>query len=120
MKVASNCGRYFFTDFRLDPAKIEGFTLVGAAGQRLPLSQNGEVDVRMENPTLPTGTVLRRSGAFESFRKQSHRLEFMLPLACSARPILFAAAIVTDSPLRSSSSAEHLTAGAAMLMAPTG
>ncbi|MNO74046.1 Swarming motility protein SwrC [compost metagenome] len=50
-------------DIRLDPAKIEGFTLVGAAGQRIPLSQVGEVDVRMEDPILrrrdrtPTITV---------------------------------------------------------------
>ncbi|UVM52830.1 efflux RND transporter permease subunit [Pseudomonas sp. B21-015] len=50
-------------DIRLDPAKIEGFTLVGTAGQRIPLSQVGEVDVRMEDPTLrrrdrmPTITV---------------------------------------------------------------
>jgi multidrug efflux pump subunit AcrB len=39
-------------DIRLDPGRIEGFTLVGAAGQRIPLSQVGEVDVRMEDPIL--------------------------------------------------------------------
>ncbi|MEQ9892405.1 efflux RND transporter permease subunit [Pectobacterium aroidearum] len=39
-------------DIRLDPAKIAGFTLVGAAGQRIPLSQIGEVDVKMEDPIL--------------------------------------------------------------------
>jgi multidrug efflux pump subunit AcrB len=50
-------------DIRLDPARIEGFTLVGATGQRIPLSQVGEVDVRMEDPILrrrdrtPTMTV---------------------------------------------------------------
>ncbi|MGG8044610.1 efflux RND transporter permease subunit [Klebsiella aerogenes] len=50
-------------DIRLDPAKIAGFTLVGSAGQRIPLSQVGEVDVRMEDPVLrrrdrmPTITV---------------------------------------------------------------
>ncbi|WP_458372804.1 efflux RND transporter permease subunit [Pseudomonas laurylsulfatiphila] len=50
-------------DIRLDPAKIEGFTLVGTAGQRIPLSQVGAVDVRMEDPVLrrrdrtPTITV---------------------------------------------------------------
>ncbi|WP_249674798.1 efflux RND transporter permease subunit [Pseudomonas abieticivorans] len=48
---------------RLDPAKIEGFTLVGSAGQRIPLAQIGEVGVRMEDPILrrrdrmPTITV---------------------------------------------------------------
>ncbi|MBQ4773505.1 AcrB/AcrD/AcrF family protein [Pectobacterium versatile] len=50
-------------DIRRDPAKIEGFTLVGAAGQRIPLAQIGEVEVRMEDPVLrrrdrtPTITV---------------------------------------------------------------
>ncbi|CAN1600456.1 efflux RND transporter permease subunit [Pseudomonas mediterranea] len=50
-------------DIRLDPAKIQGFTLVGAAGQRVPLSQIGSVEVRMEDPVLrrrdrtPTITV---------------------------------------------------------------
>ncbi|KYQ97254.1 multidrug transporter [Serratia plymuthica] len=50
-------------DIRLDPEKIAGFTLVGAAGQRIPLSQIGDVDVRMEDPVLrrrdrtPTITV---------------------------------------------------------------
>ena len=48
---------------RLDPAKIEGFTLVGSTGQRIPLLQIGEIDVRMEEPILrrrdrtPTITV---------------------------------------------------------------
>jgi len=48
---------------RLDPAKISGFTLVGMAGQRIPLSQIGEVDARMEEPLMrrrdrtPTITV---------------------------------------------------------------
>lgn len=50
-------------DIRLDPAKIEGFTLVGNAGQRIPLAQIGKVEVRMEDPLLrrrdrtPTITV---------------------------------------------------------------
>ncbi|EME8857966.1 efflux RND transporter permease subunit [Enterobacter mori] len=39
-------------DIRLDPAKIAGFTLVGNAGQRIPLSQIGDVKVRMEDPLL--------------------------------------------------------------------
>ncbi|HEX5804828.1 MAG TPA: efflux RND transporter permease subunit, partial [Macromonas sp.] len=37
---------------RLDPAKIADFTLVGSAGQRIPLSQVGKVEVRMEDPIL--------------------------------------------------------------------
>lgn len=50
-------------DIRLDPSKIAGFTLVGSSGQRIPLSQIGEVEVRMEDPVLrrrdrtPTITV---------------------------------------------------------------
>ncbi|MRT03557.1 efflux RND transporter permease subunit [Ewingella americana] len=50
-------------DIRLDPNKIAGFTLVGANGQRIPLSQIGHVHVQMEDPILrrrdrtPTITV---------------------------------------------------------------
>ncbi|MDD2932805.1 MAG: efflux RND transporter permease subunit [Methylotenera sp.] len=50
-------------NMRLDPEKISGFTLIGSAGQRVPLSQIGFVDIRMEEPTLrrrdrtPTITV---------------------------------------------------------------
>jgi multidrug efflux pump subunit AcrB len=50
-------------DERLDPARIGDFTLTGANGQRIPLSQVGTVDVRMEEPILrsrdrtPTITV---------------------------------------------------------------
>jgi len=48
---------------RLDPAKIGHFTLVGAQGQRIPLSQVGSIEVRMEEPIMrrrdrmPTITV---------------------------------------------------------------
>ncbi len=48
---------------RLDPAKIGDFTLAGANGQRIPLSQVGKIDVRMEEPIIrrrdrmPTITV---------------------------------------------------------------
>lgn len=48
---------------RLDPARVGDFTLVGSAGQRIPLSQIGTVGVRMEDPILrrrdrtPTITV---------------------------------------------------------------
>lgn len=50
-------------DERLDPAKIGDFTLTGANGQRIPLSQVGTVDVKMEEPIIrsrdrtPTITV---------------------------------------------------------------
>jgi multidrug efflux pump subunit AcrB len=64
-------------DIRLDPAKIEGFSLVGNAGQRIPLAQIGKVEVRMEDPLLrrrdrtPTITVrgyCRQSSAAGRFR----------------------------------------------------
>jgi len=48
---------------RLDPRTIEDFTLVGSAGQRVPLSQVGVAELRMEDPILrrrdrvPTLTV---------------------------------------------------------------
>ncbi|WP_374412399.1 efflux RND transporter permease subunit [Novosphingobium colocasiae] len=48
---------------RLDPARIGDYTLVGNAGQRVPVSQIGRVEVRMEDPILqrrdrvPTITV---------------------------------------------------------------
>jgi len=50
-------------DTRLDPATIADFTLTGANGQRIPLSQVGKVEVRMEEPIIrrrdrmPTITV---------------------------------------------------------------
>lgn len=37
---------------RLDPAKLHSFTLVGAAGQHIPLDQIGRMEVRMEDPIL--------------------------------------------------------------------
>ncbi|KQM62653.1 MULTISPECIES: efflux RND transporter permease subunit [unclassified Sphingomonas] len=48
---------------RLDPARVADFTLVGAGGQRVPVSQVGKLEVRMEDPILqrrdrvPTITV---------------------------------------------------------------
>ena len=50
-------------DTRLDPARIADFTLTGADGQRIPLSQIGAVDIRAEEPIMrrrdrvPTITV---------------------------------------------------------------
>ena len=48
---------------RLDPARMADFTLIGADGQRVPLSQVGKLETRMEDPILlrrdrmPTITV---------------------------------------------------------------
>ncbi|MEF2118042.1 efflux RND transporter permease subunit [Pseudomonas aeruginosa] len=50
-------------DIRFDPTRVMDFTLAGADGQRIPLSQVGEVEVRMEEPIMrwrdrvPTITV---------------------------------------------------------------
>jgi multidrug efflux pump subunit AcrB len=50
-------------DARLDPSKIADFTLLGTAGQWIPLSQIGTVEIRMEDPIqrrrdrMPTFTV---------------------------------------------------------------
>jgi multidrug efflux pump subunit AcrB len=50
-------------DIRLDPARIADFTLTGASGQRIPLSQVGKVEVLAEEPIMrrrdrvPTITV---------------------------------------------------------------
>ena len=48
---------------RLDPARISDYTLTGAHGERIPVSQIGKIEVRMEDPILqrrdrvPTITV---------------------------------------------------------------
>lgn len=39
-------------DTRLDPARIADFTLAGSSGQRIPLTQVGKVEVRMEEPVM--------------------------------------------------------------------
>jgi multidrug efflux pump subunit AcrB len=50
-------------NIRLNPSAINGFTLVGSAGQKVPLSQVGTVEIKMEDSTLrrrdrsPTITV---------------------------------------------------------------
>lgn len=50
-------------NIRFDPTRVLDFTLAGANGQRIPLSQVGEVQVRMEEPIMrwrdrvPTLTV---------------------------------------------------------------
>ncbi|MDR6230913.1 multidrug efflux pump subunit AcrB [Pseudomonas sp. SORGH_AS199] len=50
-------------DVRLDPARLGDLTLVGAQGQRIPLSQIGDLEVQLEEPLMrrrdrvPTITV---------------------------------------------------------------
>jgi multidrug efflux pump subunit AcrB len=59
-------------DERLDPAKFEAFTLIGASGQRIPLSQIGAMQVRMEDPILRRrdrlATITVRSDIDEAFQ----------------------------------------------------
>lgn len=79
-------------DIRLDPAKIEGFTLVGNAGQRVPLSQIGRIEIGMEDPILrrrdrtPTITVrgdiadnLQPPDVSVAIMKQLHPIADALP-----------------------------------------
>ncbi|WP_426287838.1 efflux RND transporter permease subunit [Luteibacter sp. E-22] len=39
-------------DERLDPARLQGFSLVSSSGKRIPLDQVGHSEVRMEDPIL--------------------------------------------------------------------
>jgi len=59
-------------DARLDPSKIVDFTLVGTAGQRIPLSQIGTVEIRMEDPILRrrdrTPTIIVRGDIAEGLQ----------------------------------------------------
>ncbi|HDT1603300.1 TPA: efflux RND transporter permease subunit [Enterobacter sichuanensis] len=59
-------------DIRLNPAKIEGFTLVGNAGQRVPLSQIGKIEIGMEDPILRrrdrTPTITVRGDIADTFQ----------------------------------------------------
>lgn len=71
-------------NIRLDPAKIAGFTLVGSAGQRIPLSQVGKVDVRMEDPVLRrrdrTPTITVRGDIAEELQPPDVSAAIMLQL----------------------------------------
>ena len=53
---------------RLDPSRIADFTLVGTAGQRIPLAQIGTVEIRMEEPDPASP----RSHA-DDYRARRHR-----------------------------------------------
>jgi multidrug efflux pump subunit AcrB len=57
---------------RLDPSTVSDFTLVGRAGERIPLSQIGTVEVRMEEPILRrrdrTPTITVRGDIAESLQ----------------------------------------------------
>lgn len=59
-------------DTRLEPGRIADFTLVGSSGQRIPLSQLGSEEVRMEDPLLRrrdrTPTIIVRGDIAEGLQ----------------------------------------------------
>lgn len=63
---------------RLDPAKLADFTLTTATGQRIPLSQVGEVSVQMEEP------VIRRRDRMPTITVQGDIAEGLQPPDVSA------------------------------------
>jgi multidrug efflux pump subunit AcrB len=63
---------------RLDPARIADFTLAGAGGQRIPLSQVGQVEVRAEEP------VLRRRDRMPTITVRADTAESLQPPDVSA------------------------------------
>jgi multidrug efflux pump subunit AcrB len=65
-------------DTRLDPSKIGAFTLVGAAGQRIPMSQVGKIEIREEEP------VLRRRDRMPTITICGHIAEGLQPPEVSA------------------------------------
>lgn len=77
---------------RLDPARIAGFTLVGAAGQRVPLEQIGKVEVRMEDP------ILRRRDRLVTMTVRGDIAEGLQPPEVSTQVIKDIAPIVASLP----------------------
>ncbi len=71
-------------DIRLDPAKIADFTPVGSGGQRVPLSQIGDVSIRMEDPLLRrrdrTPTITVRGDVAENLQPPDVSTALMKPL----------------------------------------
>jgi multidrug efflux pump subunit AcrB len=57
---------------RLDPSRIDSFTLIGRHGERVPLAQIGHTEIRMENPILRrrdrTPTITVRGDIGEEFQ----------------------------------------------------
>jgi len=70
---------------RLDPAKLNAFTLTGNAGQRVPLDQIGKVEVRMEDPILRrrdrTTTITVRGDIGEEFQPPEISLQVIKSIA---------------------------------------
>ncbi|MGQ3056886.1 MAG: efflux RND transporter permease subunit, partial [Nevskia sp.] len=77
---------------RLDPAKLEAFTLVTATGQRVPLSQIGHTEVRSENP------IMRRRDRYPTITVRGDIGEEFQPLEVSKLVIDKIAPIVAKLP----------------------
>ncbi len=77
---------------RLDPAKLEAFTLVTATGQRVPLSQIGHAQVRAENP------IMRRRDRYPTITVRGDIGEEFQPLEVSRMVIDKIAPIVAKLP----------------------
>ncbi|MES2498104.1 MAG: efflux RND transporter permease subunit [Pseudomonadota bacterium] len=77
---------------RLDPARLHGFTLVGSAGQRVPLDQIGKVDIRMENP------ILRRRDRYVTITVRGDIAEGLQPPDVATKVIEDIAPIVAALP----------------------
>jgi multidrug efflux pump subunit AcrB len=77
---------------RLDPAKLDGFTLTGAAGQRVPLDQIGKAEIRMEDP------ILRRRDRLTTITVRGDVAEGLQPPDVSTQIIKEIQPIVTSLP----------------------
>lgn len=73
---------------RLDPSKIDGFSLVGRSGQRVPLSQVGRVDIRMEDPVLRRRDRLTTMTVRGDIGEQFQPPEISLQIEKSLEPIV--------------------------------
>jgi multidrug efflux pump subunit AcrB len=77
---------------RLDPARLNAFTLTGAQGQRVPLDQIGKAEIRMENP------VLRRRDRYTTITVRGDIAEDTQPPDVSLQVIESLAPIVRGLP----------------------
>jgi multidrug efflux pump subunit AcrB len=88
---------------RLDPAHIGSFTLTGSAGQRVPLDQIGEAEVRMEEP------IMRRRDRETTITVQGDVSEDMQPPDVSTALLGQLKPIIAALP-----AGYHITAGASI------
>ncbi|MET0365731.1 MAG: efflux RND transporter permease subunit, partial [Sphingobium sp.] len=77
---------------RLDPAKLHGFTLTGASGQRVPVDQIGKAEIRMEDP------ILRRRDRYTTITVRGDIAEGLQPPDVATQVIKDIAPIVKALP----------------------